>query len=127
MHDFANSRYWRGTDQPTETLNNFDDLFTWIAAANALDAQTVDALRASWSAGDKNLAETIALREALYRIFTAIAAHAPPATRDIELFNGVLTAAPARAQLVTHDGAGTVAYTSRSSAGGSQQATTPEL
>jgi predicted RNA-binding Zn ribbon-like protein len=103
--DFANSRYWRGTDQPTETLNAFDDLFTWIAAANALDPQTVEALRANWSAGDKNLAETIALREALYRIFTAIAAHKAPATTDIELFNRALTAAPPRAQLVTHDGA----------------------
>lgn len=103
--DFANSRYWRGTDQPTETLSTFDDLFTWMAAAHALDGKTVEALRAAWSPTDTDYADTIALREGLYRIFTAMATHAEPAPADIERFNRALTAAPARAQLIKHDGA----------------------
>lgn len=103
--DFANTRYWRGTEQPTETLTAFGDLFTWIAAASALDAKTVEALKANWSPADTDYADTIRLREALYRIFTAIAGRSEPAAADIEIFNRKLTAAPARAQLVKHDGA----------------------
>jgi predicted RNA-binding Zn ribbon-like protein len=103
--DFANSRYWRGTDQPTETLATFEDVFTWMAAANALDAKTVEALKQNWSPTDAEYAETIRLREALYRIFTAMAAHADPAPADIEIFNRQLTTAPARTQLVKHEGA----------------------
>ncbi|MDZ4865766.1 MAG: ABATE domain-containing protein [Alphaproteobacteria bacterium] len=103
--DFANSRYWRGTGEPTETLTTFNDVFTWLAAANALDAKTVEALKQNWRLSDSDHAETIQLREALYRIFTAIAANADPAPADIEIFNRQLTAAPARTQLVKHDGA----------------------
>jgi len=103
--DFANSRYWRGTDKPTETLETFNDVFTWLAAANALDPRTVEALKQNWRPTDADYAETIQLREALYRIFTAVAAHAEPASADIEIFNRRLTAAPARTQLVKHDGA----------------------
>lgn len=103
--DFANSRYWRGTDQPTETLETFNDVFTWLAAANALDSRTVEALKQNWQPSDADHAETIQLREALYRIFTAVAAHAEPASADIEIFNRKLTAAPARTQLVKQEGA----------------------
>ena len=103
--DFANSRYWRGTDQPTETLETFNDVFTWLAAANALDSRTVEALKQNWQPTDADHTETIQLREALYRIFTAVAAHAEPASADIEIFNRKLTAAPARTQLVKQEGA----------------------
>lgn len=103
--DFANSRYWRGTPEPTETLTTFDDVFTWLAAANALDAKTIEALKQNWPPTAAGYAETIQLREALYRIFTAMAAHADPAPADIEIFNRQLTAAPARSQLVKHEGA----------------------
>lgn len=102
--DFANSRYWRGTAEPTETLNSFDDLFTWLAAANALDAQTIEALKSGWPPSGSDFRDMIELREALYRIFTAIAAHKEPAQADIERFNRTLLTAPARGQLVKHNG-----------------------
>lgn len=103
--EFANSRYWRGTDKPTETLSSFDNVFTWMAAASALDEKTVAALRDNWLSRESDYAETIALREALYRIFTAVAAQGEPAPADIELFNRTLARAPARAQLVKNNGA----------------------
>lgn len=103
--DFANSRYWRGTEQPTETLATFDDVFTWLVAANALDAKAVEALKQNWSPTDAEYAETIKLREALYRVFAAMATHVDPAPADIEIFNRQLIAAPARTQLVKHEGA----------------------
>jgi predicted RNA-binding Zn ribbon-like protein len=103
--DFANTRYWRGTDEPTETLKSFADVFTWMVAANALDKTTVEALKRDWSAKGGDYAETIALREALYRIFSSVAAEAEPRPQDIEILNRTLMAAPVRAQLVKQDGA----------------------
>jgi predicted RNA-binding Zn ribbon-like protein len=103
--DFANSRYWRGTDQPTETLNGLGDLFIWLGAAGALDAKTLDTLKASWKVGESDFGDTIILREALYRMFSAIARGGEPAPADLEIFNRALHEAPPRAQLVKHDGA----------------------
>ncbi len=106
--EFANSRYWRGTGEPTETLKSLDDVFTWMALANALDAGTVENLRTRWPRGEGDagtLAQIIALREALYRTFTAVAQHASPQAPDLDLINTALAAAPPRAQLIAHDGA----------------------
>jgi predicted RNA-binding Zn ribbon-like protein len=106
--EFANTRYWRGTDEPTETLNRMDDLTGWCAK-EAYAPGEIDKLKAWWDAhadaAPTALAEVIALREALYRIFTAVAARESPAHADLALFNRVLEAAPARTQLVTQDGA----------------------
>jgi predicted RNA-binding Zn ribbon-like protein len=103
--DFANSRYWRGTEQPTETLNGFADLFAWLASANAFDAKTLERLKAASTLSERDFGDVIELREALYRIFTAIARNGEPAPADLEIFNRALRAAPPRAQLVKHDGA----------------------
>lgn len=106
--EFANSRYWRGTGEPTETLNNLDDVFQWIALANALNQQAIDDLKARWPRGEGDratFAHVIALREALYRTFTAVAQHASPEAHDLDLINRALAAAPPRAELVKHDGA----------------------
>src|SRR5512147_965006 len=105
--EFANSRYWRGTGEATETLNSLDDVFTWMKLANALAADTVEDLRARWPRGEGDaatFAEVIALREALYRIFTAVAQHAAPDARDLALLNKALAAAPKRAELINRDG-----------------------
>jgi predicted RNA-binding Zn ribbon-like protein len=103
--EFANSRYWRGTGEPTETLNSLSDVFTWMEAANALDKRTVEALQRDWQPRDSDHAETIILREALYRIFSAVAQGAEAKPQDVETFNRALAAAPARAQLVKQNGA----------------------
>lgn len=103
--DFANSRYWRGTAEPTETLATFADVFSWLDSARALDAGTVAALKMGWGGAGADYAAAIELREALYRIFTAVAQGADPAAADLAIFNRALAAAPARAQLVERDGA----------------------
>lgn len=106
--EFANSRYWRGTGEPTETLTSLDDVFTWLTLANALDAATIEELKARWPRGDTDaatLAEIIALREALYRTFTAVAQHTAPDGRNLDLLNRTLMKAPARTQLINKDGA----------------------
>lgn len=106
--DFANTRYWRGTGEPTETLKGLDDVFTWLSAANALDPAAVEDLRARWPSGqgdDAAFADVLALREALYRTFSAVARHEAPREEDLARLNRALADAPARTQLVNKDGA----------------------
>jgi predicted RNA-binding Zn ribbon-like protein len=106
--EFANTRYWRGTGEPTETLKTLDDLFTWAELANTLDRVVVEDLKHRWPRGEGDaaaLAEAVALREALYRIFTAVAKHEAPEPRDLDLFNRELAAAPPRTQLTKQNGA----------------------
>jgi predicted RNA-binding Zn ribbon-like protein len=79
-----------------------------MALAKALDQDVVDDLKARWPRGEGDaalFAEAIALREALYRIFTAVAQHTSPAAGDLALLNKALAAAPKRAELIEKDGA----------------------
>lgn len=105
--DFANTRYWRGTGEPTETLASLDDVFTWMEKAGGLDATTVEDLKSRWPRGQgdaETFADVIALREALYRTFSSVARHEDPHTDDLTLLNRALAAAPKRAELVSKEG-----------------------
>jgi predicted RNA-binding Zn ribbon-like protein len=99
--DFANTRYWRGTEAPTEVLQTLDDVFTFLVSANALDPATVDALKAAWPRDNEaaDLAAIIHLREALYRLFVAAAKKIPPHTDDLARVNRALREAPPRSEL----------------------------
>jgi predicted RNA-binding Zn ribbon-like protein len=83
--DFANTRYWRGQAQPTETLNAPADLAAWAKAAKAPSVREFEA--------------ALALREAIYRLFDSNAQGKPPASRDLEALNQALKQAPARTTL----------------------------
>jgi predicted RNA-binding Zn ribbon-like protein len=89
--DFANTRYWRGQANPTETLNRPEDLVTWAAAS--LGA------RADRPLPSREFEHALALRETIYRLFDAQAQARPAATRDLAVLNGALAAAPARTAL----------------------------
>ena len=106
--EFANTRYWRGRAEHTETLASLDDLLQWSADA-AIPAAAIERLHAWWQAhtrkGGQALHEAIELREAVYRIFRAVAEETAPATDDLDTLNRALAAAPARAQLVRNSGA----------------------
>ena len=56
--DFANTRYWRGQEAPTETLNAPADLAAWAQVRRKPPAA-------------KEFDQAIALRETLYRLFDA--------------------------------------------------------
>lgn len=96
--DFVNTRFWRGSAAPTEQLVSTGDLEAWLAAtlpgwpAAAEPATTAD------------LDGAVALREALFGIFQALAARESATQADLSLFNRMLLAAPARAGLVQADG-----------------------
>jgi predicted RNA-binding Zn ribbon-like protein len=89
--DFANTRFWRGSPSPTERLVTPEDLGAWCREVGLPDA--------AWE--EAGLAEALALREAVYRLF---AAPDEPAADDLALLNRALAAAPARARLTQVDG-----------------------
>ncbi len=89
--EFANTRYWRGQEAPTETLNGPEDLAAWIAANGGPKLSKPPARR--------EFERAIDLRELVHRVFDANAQAKPPAARDIEALNQALAAAPARTTL----------------------------
>ena len=88
--DFVNTRFWRGKAQPTETLNNLEDLLTW--ARRHVGATPVAPEPGLFEAG-------IALRERLHCVFSARAEDRPVDAGDLAALNAGLQAAPARATL----------------------------
>jgi predicted RNA-binding Zn ribbon-like protein len=94
--DYANTRFWRGRETPTETLAQLEDLIGWCARAGIgfeLSARSPD------SAAEVLFAEAIVLREVLYRIFSALAAGARSKAGDLRALNKALAATPARSTI----------------------------
>ena len=97
---FVNTKFWRGSAEPTETLLSLDDLRGWIAGNTELDAAGHLALaNLAEDAGLAALDQAIGLREQLYRVFAAIAAKAPIPEADLAGFNATLSRVPARTHL----------------------------
>ncbi len=89
---FVNTRYWRGSAAPTESLATPQAVLDWAAAAPVLPGLT-ERDATAWHGG------LIALREVLFRLFAAAAAATPPAQGDVAAFNAALAEAPARRRL----------------------------
>ncbi len=104
--EFVNTLAWRGSARE-ESLHGFTDLARWCAANGMLAGDGADRA-ARWAEKNADEArvvfgESIALREALYRIFFAAAEHRPPGDGDIGLVNRALAGAPARRILAHRD------------------------
>src|SRR5215472_1128051 len=102
--DFAGTRYWRGSEQPTETLQSFADVVAWCEAVKSLDHAAAVELK-SWErshAGEAAsiFAEVIATREMIYRLFSTTASGGRIARAELEMLNRLLAAAPSRANVV---------------------------
>jgi len=89
--EFANTRYWRGQEAPTETLNAPEDLVAWTAANGGQRLAKPPARR--------EFERALELRELVYRLFDAHAQAKAPAARDVESLNATLSEAPARTTL----------------------------
>jgi predicted RNA-binding Zn ribbon-like protein len=102
--DFANTRYWRGSELPTETLTGLVDLFAWCVAAKSLDHARAIELEARAERRGREaaslFAEAIALREAIYAVFAATAAGRPISEGDVDALNRALFRAPGRTKLI---------------------------
>jgi predicted RNA-binding Zn ribbon-like protein len=89
--DFTNTAGWRGQPDSPGVLRDYEDLVAWAEHAGALsEKERRDLLRAVEAEPGKAAAAhrwAIALREAIYRIFSASAADRPAEPGDVDLLN----------------------------------------
>jgi predicted RNA-binding Zn ribbon-like protein len=89
--DFVNTVDWRGTENPREFLNCYHDLVLWSRHVGIIADPQAEFLFQT-AAGLKSEAETVlhralALRDVLYRIFSAVIEGRKPANKDLAAFN----------------------------------------
>jgi predicted RNA-binding Zn ribbon-like protein len=102
--DFANTADWHATDQPIEFLTSYAELVAWsrhLGILTKAEAQRLLEGAARHPAeASAVLARTIALREAVYRLYSSIAHGLAPQASDLAIFNAELSAALAHSRLV---------------------------
>jgi predicted RNA-binding Zn ribbon-like protein len=98
--DFVNTLAWRGSERPAESLGSFEDLLEWCAGAGGSFNGGVPAARAMAerrpAAAIGLLRDAIGLREAISRIFYAVAEGLVPDAADMSALNRELRRAPLR-------------------------------
>ncbi len=98
--DFANTRYWRGSPVPTETLSGMPDLLDWAASTALVPAAALERFRAVWTRdadqAGRAFTQAMAWREATFRGLAAASSGSAPMRGDIRLLNDALAEAPAR-------------------------------
>jgi predicted RNA-binding Zn ribbon-like protein len=102
----ANTRHWRNSAAPRETLQAYGDLAKWAVARQLVpddNSLAADALARPDAAHDE-LRKTIALREAIARIFSAQAHRRTPRDADFEAINASFNEASRCLWLVLVDG-----------------------
>jgi predicted RNA-binding Zn ribbon-like protein len=93
--DFVNTVSGKRGVNPRERLHDYQDLVSWSRQVGIFDegeakALLAQALRAPEQA-EKAFQEAIALREALYQIFTAVAEQREPRADDLGILNATLS------------------------------------
>jgi predicted RNA-binding Zn ribbon-like protein len=106
--DFVNTKFWRGTETPTEQLLAPSDLLAWCAAGTRWPPSWLAEVEARWAAdpagASADFAAAIALREGLWRVFAATTAGAAPESADLAALNAALAAAPRPSALSWREG-----------------------
>ena len=110
--DFTNTVSGRDTDDPrtpvtNDNLKSYADLLAWSEQVGALTAVQAARLRdeAARRPADaaRVLDQAVALREAMYRVFSAHAASIEPQAEDLAILNAALAAALAHARIIWTD------------------------
>src|SRR5262245_7852774 len=105
---FANTRFWRGTEAPTEELPALPDLLGWLGRSVKLEVTTLTEFTRRLEARPQELdalfTEAIAIREAMYGVFSAFAAEKTVPEGDFAVLKHALAAAPTRNVLAHRDG-----------------------
>ncbi len=101
--DFANTANWHASANPVEMLNSYADLVSFSRQAGVVNADQADRLLREAARrpadADAARARAIMLREAIYRVFSALAAESAPAADDLALLNAALPEALARLRI----------------------------
>lgn len=102
--DFANTAEWHDSPDTIEKLNSYTDLVGWSKAAGLLTADEASSLllRAARdpSRAEEALTEAIELREAIFQIFSAIAAGSDAPEDSLNTLNSALAKALRYARIV---------------------------
>ena len=102
--DFANTAENHASAQPIEKLNSYFDLISWSQAANLLTENEARTLLGEVSkqsmAVSAALNRAIELREAIYRIFSAVANESEPDKKDLLYLSEAHIEALKKAQIV---------------------------
>jgi predicted RNA-binding Zn ribbon-like protein len=97
---YANTLGWRGRDVPTETLTSLAGLAEWLQRSAGIYAGAFGDMdnwsRAHPRAAAHNFVQAIEIREALYRMFRAVAAGKAVREADFAVLQRALQQAPAR-------------------------------
>jgi predicted RNA-binding Zn ribbon-like protein len=106
---FANTLSWRGTEAPAEELGDFGKLTAWLEASAGIAAGSLKGMQAAAHGRRKEeaaqvFADVIALRETIYRLFSAMAADQAVGDVDFAALKKALAAAPQRTELARADG-----------------------
>ena len=102
--DFANTAGWHLSDHPAERLTSYEALIAWARSINLLPDraahQLLRAAEAHPAEATSVLARAVALREAIYHIFTAVADGKSPSAGDQATLNAELSRSLAASRLV---------------------------
>ncbi|MHB0868564.1 MAG: CGNR zinc finger domain-containing protein [Chloroflexota bacterium] len=106
--EFANTADWHDSAQPEEGLTSYADLVGWSSRQGVLSEGEAERLlqEAARRPGEAAsvLARGIGLREAIFRIISAITAGLPPRQADLDTLNASLSAALARLRVTATGG-----------------------
>jgi predicted RNA-binding Zn ribbon-like protein len=103
--DFANTADWHASDNPIETLTSYSELVAWSVHAGILTGDQGRRLLAEAerlpAESNAVLGRAIALREAIYRVFSAISHGHDPQTSDLTVVNAELSWTLAQSRIVS--------------------------
>jgi predicted RNA-binding Zn ribbon-like protein len=102
--DFANTAQWHASENPQEHLNSYRDLVVWgqkEGVLSAADAQKlIEKAANNRIASEKALKRAIEIREAIYRIFSAVAAGHIAEDGDLSILNRNFAETMARSRII---------------------------
>jgi predicted RNA-binding Zn ribbon-like protein len=105
---FANTADWHASEQPVETMNTYADLLAWARQRDLLSDSQVQQLanqaQHRSEAAAFVLEQARALREVIYRIFSATSGDRTPDPTDLVLLTKVLRQALAQVQIIQVEG-----------------------
>ncbi|CAG0935007.1 hypothetical protein TFLX_03831 [Thermoflexales bacterium] len=101
--DFSNTMDWHASEHPVESLTSYEALIAWTRAVNLLPERTAQQLlrvaNQHPTEAARVLDRAVALREAIYHIFSAAAAGKSPSADDQAAFNVEFSRSLAKSRL----------------------------
>lgn len=103
--DFANTVDWHASDRPEELLTSYGEFIAWSQRAGILTEEQVQSLLQQAAErpdeAEAALTQAIALREAIYEVFAAIARGRSPQESGLSALNAALSETLVHSRIVS--------------------------